>query len=253
MLADTSTISSGALPLAALVAVAAGLVSFASPCVLPLVPGFLGYVTGLSDLALTERRRSRMVLGAGLFVVGFTVVFILGALAVSVAGAALSTHQPLLTRLGGAIVIILALVFVGVGGAVGSQREWRTHWRPAAGLAGAPVLGAVFAVGWSPCTGPTLGAIYALAAPLAGDAPVARGAVLAAAYSLGLGLPFVLAAAGWSRAARANAWLRHHQRAVQLAGGGLLLLLGLLMVSGLWEGMMSWVRAHLITGFETVL
>ena len=253
VLADTSTITSGALPLAALVAVAAGLVSFASPCVLPLVPGFLGYVTGLSDVALADRRRSRMVLGAVLFVVGFTVVFIIGALAVSAAGAALARHQSLLTRIGGVIVIAFALVFLGVGASLGSQREARLHWRPVAGLAGAPLLGAAFAVGWSPCTGPTLGAIYALAAPLAGEAPVARGAVLAAAYSVGLGLPFVLAAAGWSRAARATAWAARHQRAVQLAGGGLLLVLGLLMVSGLWESMMSWVQAHLIFGFETVL
>ena len=253
VLAESSTITSGALPLAALVAVLAGLVSFASPCVLPLVPGFLGYVTGLSDVALTDRRRSRMVLGAALFVLGFTVVFILGALAVSAAGAALSRHQSALTRVGGAVVVLMALVFLGVGSGLGSQRELRTHWRPTAGLAGAPLLGAAFAVGWTPCTGPTLGAIYALAAPLAGDAPVVRGAVLAAAYSLGLGLPFVLAAAGWSRAARANAWLRRHQRVVQLTGGGLLLLLGLLMLGGFWEGMMSWVRAHLIFGFETWL
>ena len=174
VLTDTSTIISGALPLAVLVAVAAGLVSFASPCVLPLVPGFLGYVTGLSDVALADRRRSRMILGAALFVAGFSVVFIIGALAVSAAGAALAAHQSLLTRIGGAIVIVLALVFLGVGAGMGSQREMRTHWRPAAGLAGAPLLGAAFAVGWSPCTGPTLGAIYSLAAPLAGDAPVAR-------------------------------------------------------------------------------
>lgn len=253
VLTDTSTIISGALPLAVLVAVAAGLVSFASPCVLPLVPGFLGYVTGLSDVALADRRRSRMILGAALFVAGFSVVFIIGALAVSAAGAALAAHQSLLTRIGGAIVIVLALVFLGVGAGMGSQREMRTHWRPAAGLAGALLLGAAFAVGWSPCTGPTLGAIYSLAAPLAGDAPVARGALLAAAYSVGLGVPFVLAAAGWSRAARANDWLRRHQRGVQLAGGGLLLALGLLMVSGAWEGIMSWVQSHLIIGFETVL
>jgi cytochrome c-type biogenesis protein len=194
-----------------------------------------------------------MILGAALFVAGFSVVFIIGALAVSAAGAALAAHQSLLTRIGGAIVIVLALVFLGVGAGMGSQREMRTHWRPAAGLAGAPLLGAAFAVGWSPCTGPTLGAIYSLAAPLAGDAPVARGALLAAAYSVGLGVPFVLAAAGWSRAARANDWLRRHQRGVQLAGGGLLLALGLLMVSGAWEGIMSWVQSHLIIGFETVL
>lgn len=250
---DSSTITSGALPLALIVAVAAGLVSFASPCVLPLVPGFLGYVTGLSEVDLADRRRSRMVLGAALFVLGFTVIFIMGALAVSAAGAALAAHQSVLTKIGGVLVIGFGLVFLGVGGGYGSQRELRTHWRPTAGLAGAPLLGAAFAIGWSPCTGPTLGAIYALAAPLAGEAPVGRGVALAAAYSLGLGLPFIVAAAGWSRATRANAWLRRHQRGVQLAGGGMLLILGLLMVGGWWEGIMSWVQAHLVVGFETPL
>ncbi len=249
----TDTIAAGALPVAVLVAVLAGLVSFASPCVLPLVPGFLGYVTGLSDTALADRRRSRVVLGAVLFVLGFTVVFLAGVVAVSAAGAALARSATLMTRIGGALVIVMALVFLGVGAGAGSQREVRTHWRPAAGLTGAPLLGAAFAVGWTPCTGPTLGAIYALAAPLAGDAPVARGVLLATAYSLGLGLPFILVAAGWSRANRASGWLRRHQRGVQLLGGGLLLVLGLLMVSGLWEGMMTWVRAHLINGFQVVL
>ncbi|MBK8468560.1 MAG: cytochrome c biogenesis protein CcdA [Actinomycetales bacterium] len=247
------TIASGALPVAAALAVLAGLVSFASPCVLPLVPGFLGYVSGLSEVALADRRRSRMVLGAALFVAGFSVVFLVGTLAVSAAGAALREHQNLLTRIGGAVVVLLALVYLGVGASAGTQREVRTHWRPVAGLAGAPLLGAAFAVGWTPCTGPTLAAIYAIAAPLAGDAPVARGAVLAAAYSLGLGLPFVLIAAGWARAARASAWLRRHQRAVQLVGGGLLLLLGLLMLGGVWQGIMTWLQSRLISGFETVL
>lgn len=249
----TDTIAAGALPVAVLVAVLVGFVSFASPCVLPLVPGFLGYVTGLSDTALADRRRSRVVLGAVLFVLGFTVVFLAGVVAVSAAGAALQRQADLMTRLGGALVILMALVFLGVGASAGSQRELHTHWRPAAGLAGAPLLGAAFAIGWTPCTGPTLGAIYALAAPIAGDAPVARGVVLATAYSLGLGLPFVLLAAGWSRASRASGWLRRHQRGVQQLGGGLLLVLGLLMVSGLWEGMMTWVRAHLINGFQVLL
>lgn len=241
-----------ALPVAALVAAAAGLVSFASPCVLPLVPGFLGYVTGLSEVALADRRRSRMVAGAILFVLGFSVVFLLGAFAASAVGSALREHSDALTRIGGVVVLAMAVVFLGIGGRI-TQRELRTHWRPAAGLAGAPLLGAAFAVGWTPCTGPTLGAIYALAAPIAGDAPVARAAVLAAAYSLGLGVPFVLIAAGWSRAARASAWARRHQRGVQLAGGGLLLVLGLLMVSGAWVAMMTWLQSRLISGFSTAL
>ncbi len=242
-------VTTAALPVALAVALLAGLVSFASPCVLPLVPGFLGYVTGLSDIPLAQQRRSRVVLGALLFVGGFSVVFLVGAVAVSGLGTALRQHESLLTRVGGAVVLVMGVLFLGVG----AGRTAAPSWRPGAGLAGAPLLGAVFAVGWTPCSGPTLGAILALAAPLAGDAPVARGAALAAAYSLGLGLPFVLVAAGWSRAARASDWLRRRHRAVRLAGGGLLVLVGLLMVSGLWEIAMSWLQARLVSGFRTVL
>ena len=244
-----STIASGALPLAALVAALAGLISFASPCVLPLVPGFLGYVTGLSQTSLEQRRRSRLILGALLFVVGFSVVFVASITAASVAGAALIRYQTVLTRAGGVLVILLALVFLGMG----AQRELGFGWRPAAGLAGAPLLGLVFGLGWTPCTGPTLAAIMALAGPLGGDAPVARGVVLGTAYCLGLGLPFLAIAAGWQRATRASAWVRRHQRGVQRTGGALLLLVGVLMATGLWEGIMSWVQTHLVNGFQVVL
>jgi len=138
-----STITSGALPLAILVAVAAGFISFASPCVLPLVPGFLGYVTGLSGVTLEQRSRGRLVLGAGLFVLGFTAVFIGVAVTVSAAGTLLREHQSALMRFGGIIVILMALVFLGVG----SQRRFAPRWKPAAGLAGAPLLGMVFGLG----------------------------------------------------------------------------------------------------------
>lgn len=246
-------VATAALPVALAVALLAGLVSFASPCVLPLVPGFLGYVTGLSPTPLEQRRRSRVVLGAALFVLGFSVVFLLSTVAVTSAATSLRVNSATLTRVGGVVVVLMALVFLGVGARVGSQRQVKSSWRPAAGLAGAPLLGAAFAVGWTPCSGPTLGAILALAAPLAGDAPVARGAALAAAYSLGLGLPFLAIAAGWSRATRLSAWARRHQRAIQLAGGALLLVIGLLMLSGLWESLMTWLQARLVTTFRTVL
>lgn len=242
-------IGSGALPVAMAVAALAGLVSFASPCVLPLVPGFLGYVTGLGRPDELRAHRRRAVLGAALFVLGFSVIFIASITLASAVGAAFIQHQALITRIGGVLVIAVALVFLGMG----SQRELTSSWRPAAGLAGAPLLGAAFAVGWTPCTGPTLAAIMALGAPLAGDAPIARGVLLGTAYCVGLGAPFLAIAAGWSRAGRASAWLRRHQGAVQRVGGGLLLVLGLLMVSGLWEGIMSWVQAHLISGFEVSL
>lgn len=251
MIADAgSTITSGALPLAILVAVAAGFVSFASPCVLPLVPGFLGYVTGLSGVTLEERSRGRLMLGALLFVLGFSVVFIAVAVTVSAAGALLKEHQSLLMRLGGVIVILMALVFLGIG----SQRGFAPRWRPAAGLAGAPLLGMVFGLGWAPCTGPTFGAIVALSTALSGDQQaVARGVGLATAYSLGLGLPFLLIAGGYSRAGRASRWLREHHRGIQVAGGVLLLVVGFLLVTGLWEIVTTAMQTRLVEQFRTVL
>ena len=244
------TITSGALPLAILVALVAGFVSFASPCVLPLVPGFLGYVTGLSDVTFERLGRRRLMLGALLFVLGFSVVFIAVAVTVSAAGALLKEHQSLLMRLGGVIVILMALVSVGIG----SQRALAPRWRPAAGLAGAPLLGMVFALGWAPCTGPTFGAIIALSTALSGDQDaIARGVGLACAYSLGLGLPFLLIAGGYSRAGRASRWLRDHHRGIQIGGGVLLLVVGFLLVTGLWEIVTTQMQARLVDQFRTVL
>jgi cytochrome c-type biogenesis protein len=245
-----AAITSGALPLAVLVALAAGFVSFASPCVLPLVPGFLGYVTGLSGVSLEQRGRGRLMLGALLFVLGFSFVFIAVAVTVSAAGTLLTEHQSLLTRLGGVLVILMALMFLGSG------RLSTVHpgWKPAAGLAGAPLLGMVFGLGWAPCTGPTFGAIIALSTALSGDQHViARGVGLATAYSVGLGLPFLLIAGGYSRAGRASRWLREHYRGIQIAGGVLLLGVGLLMVTGLWEIVTTSMQARLVVQFRTVL
>jgi cytochrome c-type biogenesis protein len=251
VIADAAgTISSGALPLAALVALAAGFVSFASPCVLPLVPGFLGYVTGLSGVTLEQRSRGRLMLGALLFVLGFSVVFIAVAVTVSAAGTLLKEHQSLLMRLGGVVVILMALMFLGIGG----QRRFAPSWKPAAGLAGAPLLGMVFALGWAPCTGPTFGAIVALSTALSGDPhAVERGVGLATAYSLGLGLPFLLIAGGLSHAGRASRWLQAHSRGIGVVGGVLLLVVGLLLVTGLWEIVTTTMQARLVDRFQTVL
>lgn len=247
------TIASGALPLAVLVALAAGFVSFASPCVLPLVPGFLGYVTGLGDATLEQRRRSRLVTGALLFVLGFTVVFLALVVIASAVSFALRDHLDLLTRIGGAVVVVMALVFLGMGSRFGAQRTFAPRWKAPAGLLGAPLLGAVFALGWAPCTGPTLAAILALNAPLAGSGGVVgRGVVLAVAYSLGLGVPFLAIAAGWARMGNAS-WIRRHQKGIHLFGGALLLVLGVLMLTGTWTDLTTWIQAHLVGSFETAL
>ncbi|HSO64499.1 MAG TPA: cytochrome c biogenesis CcdA family protein [Ornithinibacter sp.] len=248
VLAAGDTVASGALPLAVAVAALAGLVSFASPCVLPLVPGFHGYVSGLTGEPLADRARGRMVLGALLFVLGFTAVFVLGSIFVTTAGRALIEHRTLLMRLGGVLVILMGLVFLGVG----RQREARIHWRPRAGLAGAPVLGAVFALGWAPCTGPTLAAVLVMATATA-DPQVWRSVTLATAYGIGLGLPFVLVAAGLDRAGRASGWLRRHQRTIQVVGGVMLVVVGLLLLTGVWEDLNRWLQTELVNGFQVSL
>jgi len=251
MTADAAnTVTSGALPVAMAVALLAGLVSFASPCVLPLVPGFLGYVTGLSDESLADRKRHRMVIGSLLFVLGFTVVFMTTTVIVAgVVGTALIEHREVLMRVGGVLVILMALVFIGAG----TQRELKLHVRPASGLAGAPLLGAVFGLGWAPCTGPTLGAVQVLAGATGDGSAVTRGVVLALLYSLGLGVPFLLIAAGYERFGRVSAFLRKRQRGIQLFGGALLFVVGVLLVTGLWDTLTRHVQTALVSGFQTVI
>jgi cytochrome c-type biogenesis protein len=248
VLAAADTVTSGALPLAVAVAALAGLVSFASPCVLPLVPGFLGYVTGLTGEPLADRGRGRLVLGALLFVAGFTAVFVLGSIFLTTAGRVLVEQRAVLMRVGGVVVIVMGLVFLGVG----ASREARPSWRPRAGLAGAPLLGAVFALGWAPCTGPTLAAVLVLGTATS-DPQVGRSVLLATAYGIALGLPFLLIAAGLDRAGRASGWLRRHQRTIQVVGGVMLVVVGLLLVTGVWEDLNRWVQAELVSGFQVAL
>jgi cytochrome c-type biogenesis protein len=236
---------SGPLLLAALVAVAAGAVSFASPCVLPLVPGYLGYLAGL-----VGGSRWRVAGATVLFVLGFTVVFAAGVLVVLGLSDALLRNELLLQRVGGVVTIAMGLVFVGLVPAL--QREVRVHHVPDAGVLGAPLLGAVFGLGWTPCLGPTLTGVVAVATGTQAGGTLARGLLLVLAYCAGLGLPFVLLALGAQRAVAAQDWLRGHVRAVQLAGGAMLVIVGLLLVSGLWADLVNAIRGQ-ITGFETPL
>jgi cytochrome c-type biogenesis protein len=248
-LADVSqTVLDGSLLVALPVAVAAGAVSFLSPCVLPLVPGYLGYVTGLTGVDLEHQRRGRMVAGIGLFVLGFTVLYVTLGFAAGALGGTLQEHQDGVTRVLGVVTIALGLVYAGAVPRL-SGREARLDVRPAAGLAGAPLLGAVFGLSWTACTGPTLAAILGLAG-IGGNA--GRGALLATAYCLGLGLPFLLAGLAYRRAMGAFAALRRHSVLISRIGGVLLVVVGLLLVTGVWGQLMNDLRGS-ISGFKTVI
>lgn len=242
-------IGSGALWIAIPLAVLAGLVSFVSPCVLPLVPGYLGFLGGAvapRDTVTTEGgtvatqapTRRRLVLGVLLFILGFTLVFILYTVLGGTAGVFLLQWGDLITRILGVVIIGMGLVFLGLFGF--AQREMRFEVDSKAGFIGAPLLGVALGIGWAPCMGPTLAAILALSFN-AGD-PV-RAGFLGLAYSLGLGIPFLLVALGFGWATKAIGFLRRHIRVVNIIGGVMLILLGILMVTGLWTDIMSRLTA----------
>ena len=239
----TETAAAGPLLAALGLCVLAGLVSFASPCVVPLVPGYLSYlaaVVGESDsTAGRAAGRWRVAGSALLFVAGFTAVFVLGTVAVLGMTTTLITNQVVLQRIGGVITIIMGLAFIGFIPAL--QRQARFTPRQLAGLAGAPLLGAVFGLGWTPCLGPTLTGVIAVASATDG-ASVARGVTLVIAYCAGLGIPFILLALGSGWAVGAFGWLRRHSRAIQLLGGVLLIAVGVALVTGVWNDFVSWVR-----------
>lgn len=239
-------IGEGSLFLALPIALAAGFLSFLSPCVLPLVPGYLGYVTGSTDAR--DMRRGRTVLGAGLFVLGFSIVFLGFIVLSSTVGVFFLQFGDLILRLAGALVIVLGFVFIGQ--VTFMQRSIRPSWRPRAGLAGAPLLGAVFAVGWTPCIGPTLIAVTSLAT-YQGD--TGRAAIIGVAYSLGLGIPFILVALGFGWVSGSIAWVKRHLRAINIIGGSLLIVLGVLMVTGVWGSFLSYFGGVLNAGFLSPL
>lgn len=265
--------SQGPILLALLAAAAAGLVSFASPCVIPLVPGYVSYLTGISGaageagaaspsgapsrddgprgataVAKQKKVRARVGLAALLFVAGFTVIFVLGSASVFGLVSTLRVEARTLTVVGGVVTIIMGLVFMGMVPAL--QRDTRMAPKRWTTWLGAPMLGAVFALGWTPCLGPTLTAIISVSAGTEG-LTAARGVALIVAYCIGLGLPFILVALGSARAMKGVDWLRRNSRTIQMVGGAMLVLVGIALVTGLWDMFVNWIQVAFITDTVT--
>jgi len=248
--ADTAT--AGPIILALLAAMAAGLVSFASPCVIPLVPGYISYLAGVvgADTEFTEEgtkvasKRGRVGTAALLFVAGFTVVFLLATVTVFGVISTLMINQETLMRVGGVVTILMGIVFMGfIRPLQADTRMAPKRWTT---IAGAPLLGGVFALGWTPCLGPTLAAIISVSAGTEGMTAV-RGVALIIAYCLGLGLPFIVVALGSRRALVGVGFLRRHSRLIQIIGGALLIVVGILLVSGQWALFVEWIRDAFIS------
>lgn len=243
----------GPLLLGLLAAAVAGLVSFASPCVIPLVPGYISYLTGVvgGEMTLDENgarvsRKHWAVAGAAaLFIAGFTVVFVLATVTVFGAVRAIALNAETLMRIGGVVTILMGVVFMGAVPVL--QKDTRFQPKKWTTILGAPLLGGVFALGWTPCLGPTLASIISVSVGTAG-LTAARGVLLVIAYCLGLGLPFLLVALGSSFAVRGIDVLRRHSRAIQIAGGIAMIVVGLMLVTGAWNGFIGWTR-QLVDGF----
>lgn len=249
--ADLAT--DGPLLIGLLVAALAGLVSFASPCVIPLVPGYISYLTGVvgGEMTMDERgvrvsRKHWAVAGAAaLFIAGFTVVFLLATVTVFGAVSAIALNADTLMRIGGVVTILMGVVFMGAVPAL--QRDTRFQPKKWTTIVGAPLLGGVFALGWTPCLGPTLASIISVSVGTQG-LTAARGVLLVIAYCIGLGLPFLLVALGSSAAVRGIDVLRRHSRAIQIAGGVAMVIVGLMLLTGAWNSFIGWAR-QLVFGF----
>jgi len=256
----THLVESGPLLLAVPVAAAAGAITFLSPCTLPLVPGYLSYVTGMSGTDAEQaqapadaarRARGRTLAGTALFVLGFSAVFATGGLLFGSLGAVLRSHTAVLTQILGGITILLGLLFAGVFDRFPvTGRIVRPSVRPRAGLAGAPLLGVLFALSWTPCIGPTLGAVLTMAY-VSGTA--LRGALLAFIYGLGLGIPFLIMALAFQRGVTVFGFARRHSVAITRIGGGLLVLVGVLEVTGIWLAAITWMKVHWISSYQSPL
>ena len=239
----------GSMALALPVALLAGLVSFFSPCVVPLLPGYVSYATGLGAAEVVEGspRRGRMLAGTSLFVLGFAAVFVLTGVVAGAAGRVLVEYRDVIARVLGVVIIVLGLIFAGVL-KIG-QRDLRSHRIPAVGVAAAPLIGVVFALGWTPCLSPTLGVVVNLGF---NEGTALRGGLLGFVYALGLGIPFVLAGLAFTKMASAVAFLRERQQLVMRIGGVLLIIVGLLLVTGTWNMLTALLRQW-ASSFETVI
>lgn len=246
--------ASGPLVLGLLAAALAGLVSFASPCVIPLVPGYMSYLTGIvggeldfadGEVKVGRQRKWAVVVAASLFILGFTVVFLLATVTVFGAISLIALNADTLMRVGGVVTIIMGLVFMGAVPML--QSDTRMQPKQWATWLGAPLLGGVFALGWTPCLGPTLAAVVSVSVGTEGFTAV-RGILLVIAYCIGLGLPFLLVALGSAHAVEAVGFLRRHSRTIQVIGGAAMVVVGVLLLTGAWNVFISWTR-QLVVGY----
>lgn len=238
----SGTASSGPLVLAIPVAITAGLLSFFSPCVLPLLPAYFSYTTGISgsEIAAGNPPRRRMTAGAALFVSGFSSVFVAVGLALGTFSVWLAAYHRQIEVCLGALTVVFGLLLLGALPVL--HRDLRFHRVPRVGLAAAPLLGGLFAIGWTPCAGPTLGAISNLALVSGG---ALRGGILLAAYASGLGLPFIFAALVWGRTMTAIGWIRQRAKVMTWAAGSMLVAIGVLLLTGWWDVGTQWVQLQI--------